>query len=155
MGFGNPAGDGKSEAGAAGIAFGARPGFVGAEKALEDARLEFSGNSRAGIGDAKDVVDCVEAAVYVDHSTGGRVFDGVVDEIQQHAAEKILVGGEGKLRLDRGGKRDAFCDGEGARAAENVCGQFIEVEITEFERVLACISTGERCLLYTSPSPRD
>src|ERR1700731_2782740 len=123
MGLGDPASNREPEAGPAGIALGARPCLVGTEETFENARLEFGGNSRPGVGDAQNVGICVEAAVYVDHSAGGRVFDGVVDEVQKHAAKEVFVGVEGKLRLNRGGERDTFGDGEGACAAQYIGGK--------------------------------
>ena len=81
--------DGQPEAGAAD---GPVPGFVGALEPVEIAGQVFGGNADAGIPDGK--LDPVRFRVGGDPDGTAirRVFDSVVDQVDQHLFQQVGVG---------------------------------------------------------------
>src|SRR5687767_14900703 len=89
MGGGDPAGDSQPEPGAARSAFVAAANFIGAEETLEDLRLGFGGDSRPGVGYGDEVAILSARQRQRHRALCGRVFDGVVEEVQHHAAQEV------------------------------------------------------------------
>ena len=95
MHFGDAAADAEAEPGAAGSGvLGAGASGVGAEEALEDAALHRFRDTGAGVADRYLPAGVVVAHGDVDGAVGGRVFDRVVEQIEEDAAEQIGVAGE-------------------------------------------------------------
>src|SRR5262249_15366342 len=112
MSFRDPEGYGQAKAGAACVAIAARPRLIRTEKALEDAGLEVERDTRAGVCDPQKVRVLLAPAIEGDYSAGGRVLDGVVEKVQQHAAEQVFVGLYRQFGLNRGGEGNTFGDGQ-------------------------------------------
>ena len=67
------------------------PALVAAVEALPDARQLVGGNADAGVADAQDRVRPVAARLDLDAPAGGRVLDGVVEQVGDHLPHAVAV----------------------------------------------------------------
>ena len=108
--------DGESESGADFFHF---AGVLSAEELGEELWHGVLGNADAGVADGEaEGIGLVAVAGDLDPSAGGRVFDGVGDEVLQELFDHVLVAGDlgevvGGLDLE-GGSFDLGLGGEGS-----------------------------------------
>ena len=95
MGFCDPARDRQPKARAATVVFPAGTRFVCAEEAFEDSRLEIEGDASAGIRDAQGIFSAGTPALQGYAAACRRVFDGIVEEVEDHAAQERFVANGG------------------------------------------------------------
>src|SRR6266851_6579055 len=88
MGLGDPAGNGQAQSSAAAIILRPGTGFVGAEKALENAWLQICGDPSSGIHDAQSVFLPSATARHSDASALRGVLNRVIQQIEDHAAQE-------------------------------------------------------------------
>lgn len=91
VGTGDFAGEGEAEAVAAGAA-----GGVATAEAGEEAGAQFGGEAGAGVGDAQFETGIAAGEIAADEAGGVVVADGVVEEVEQEAAELFAVAGGGE-----------------------------------------------------------
>src|SRR5947208_15385091 len=82
VGLGDPAGNGQAQPSSASIILRPGTGFVGAEKALENARLQICGDSFPRIRDAQDIFRACATASHSDASTLRGVLNRVIQKIE-------------------------------------------------------------------------
>src|SRR2546423_3653417 len=85
MGLGDPAGNRKTQARAAGVVFGARARFIYAKETFEDAVLRVLRYAWASVGDTQRVFLAGAMDRNADGASTGCVSDGVVQQIEDHA----------------------------------------------------------------------
>lgn len=112
-------------------------------RSVQDFVALVGGDAGTGVGYRDDILIAFFAAGYRDGAAGRGVLDGVIEEIEQKAAKEGFVGDDGEFFGDVGVKFDLFGKSEGTGAAENVGGEFIEIEFVLRERILAGVGARE------------
>src|SRR5208337_316409 len=131
VGFRDPTSNGKAEASTTGIAFGTRARYVSAEEALEDPLLQFRGDAGTIVRNTDKIINPLTAAGESNGAARRGIFDGVIEEIEQHAAEQGLVAMDGQIRLDCRSQRNVFRESQGARADQGFRGKLVEVGVAQ------------------------
>src|ERR1044072_5695340 len=96
--LGDPGGDGKSQPGPTPVGtavMGARP--VPTVETLEDVRLRCVGNAHARILYADRVKVRGATKLNADSTIGGRVFDRVVEQVEDHPPDQIFIAAKEQL----------------------------------------------------------
>src|SRR5712692_4207354 len=143
MGLRDPAGNGKAQSGAAVVVLCAGTGYVSAEKALENARLQISGDATPSIRDAHDIFVRGATAGHGDASALRGVLDRIIQQIEDHAAQQGFVGADGRLGCILEMQRNLFCERQGARRMHTFANKFIKIKIARLERILAGVGARE------------
>ena len=141
VGFDGPFCDGEAEAGAAALA---RAAFVDAIKAVEDAGLLFDGYAGALIenGDFRGLA--VDGRDFdTDFGLWRRVFDGVIDDIENGLTEDAAVGVDGDLAAAIDADGLVFVFGEDADDVDDFLNEVDEGEGAEVEGELAAVGAGD------------
>src|SRR5262252_3200626 len=136
MGLGDPPCDRKPQTGTPRVAFAAGTRFVCAEEALKNTRLEVGWNARSGVGYPEKVLIARAVAVHIHTPPRWTVLDGVVQKVEQHTAEQVLVGFERQLWLNRAGDSNTLGHRQRAGAPQNIGDQFIDIDLAELQRIL-------------------
>src|SRR5262245_8407571 len=128
MRFRNPSRDGETETGATARAgFGALASFVYAIETLEDVRLRFDRNAGASVGYGNDVVFTGPSESQRNFAPRRSVLDRVVQQIEQHLPQQILVASVGRFRSRRAFYAYALELRQHARGTRRLRAEFIEV----------------------------
>jgi hypothetical protein len=93
--FRNPAGNGQAQPRTTAVILGTGTGFVSTEKTLKNARLKVSGDASTCIRNAQNVFLRRPTANDRYASSIWRVLDGIIKQIQNHAAQQGLIGADG------------------------------------------------------------
>src|SRR6267378_3163933 len=76
-------------------------------------------------------------------SARGSVFNGVIQQIENHAAQKGFVCVDGRFGGFIEIQTDLFCERQRSGRMHTLAGEFIEIEIAWLERILSGVGTGK------------
>src|SRR6267143_2646081 len=133
MSFGDPSADRKAKSRAAPIALRARPHFIRAKEALENARLEFCGNALPGVANSQSVLRISVSAHDRNGPATRRIFDCVVQEIHDQAAKQCFIGVNWHFLGRFAMKRDLSCKRECPNTVRAIRGELVEIEIRRYQ----------------------
>src|SRR5262245_13475418 len=133
MRLGDPFHDGQSESAAP---LGARSRFVYAVETLEDVRGGFRRDADAVVGDAQLDPSVFTPQLDRDRASVRRVFDRIVQEIDDHAAEQVFVAAKcrvpGRLEIER----QTLVQSQRARRMNALLDQIVKVKLFQLETPL-------------------